>query len=129
MPVMLAEQGRNTVDLRWRIVYQRIGMHFAFERNLNIALSTAYRVYRQFEATDYVEPKACKKRPKERALSKHGEIYVIVAVMDNPVHEVCAEVKDMLNVNVSPSTLCRLLKSYGITKRKYVKSLFSAVMN
>ena len=50
-----AEPGRKRAygaDLRWRVVYQRIGMNLGFERiakNVNIAISTAHRIYSLFQ--------------------------------------------------------------------------------
>ena len=51
---MSAEPCRKKVyssDMRWRIVYQRIGMHLPFEkiaRNVNVATSTAHRIFKLF---------------------------------------------------------------------------------
>ena len=45
-----AEPGRKTpysVDLRWRIVWQRIGMNFEFRKiacNLSVSLGTVYNI-------------------------------------------------------------------------------------
>ena len=50
---MSAEPGRKTAysdDLRWRVIYQRIGMGQPFHKiamNLNIAASTAHQVYKK----------------------------------------------------------------------------------
>lgn len=34
------------------------------------------------------------------------------------MHEVCQEVRDVFGITVSPPTICRLLHSYGITRKK-----------
>ena len=124
---MSAEPARKkayNIDLRWRIVYQRIGMNLIFDkiaRNLNIATSTAHRIYHLFESTNSVSPTPPRRRPEVRALSQSAEIYVIGVVLENPsmfLHEVCNEVQDLYDILVSPSTLCRLLKFYGITRKK-----------
>ena len=47
-------------DLRWRIVWQRIGMEHSFRtitQRLNISLGTAFNVFKTFEATGEIEPK------------------------------------------------------------------------
>ena len=52
-----AEPGRKapySVDLRWRIVWQRIGINFEFRKiacNLNVSLGTVYNIYKQFSLT------------------------------------------------------------------------------
>lgn len=41
--------------------------------------------------------------------------------MDKPtkfLHEICGEIMAVFNIDVSPSTLCRLLKSFGMTRQK-----------
>ena len=54
MAIVLAEPGRKKAyetDLRWRIVYQRIGMNLSYKRissNLNIAPSTVHQSFKQF---------------------------------------------------------------------------------
>ena len=48
-----------SVDLRWRVVYQRIAISLPFKdiaKNLNIATSTAYRTYMLFKRTGKVDP-------------------------------------------------------------------------
>ena len=55
---MSAEPGRRTaysINLRWRIVYQRIGMNLSLEKiasNLNVSTSTAYAL------TDFLSEQA-----------------------------------------------------------------------
>ena len=123
---MSAEPGRRSAysaDIRWRIVYQRIGMNLGLEkiaRNLNIAVSTVHRVYHLFLSTDSVDPKSPRKRPEVKALSPSIELYVIGVVMANPstfLYEVCSEIKELFYVDVCPSILCRLLKVHGLTRK------------
>ena len=113
-----------SVDLRWRVVYQRIAINLPFNdiaRNLNIATSTAYRTYMLFEITGQVDPvDRSSGREELRKLDRSGELYtyVIGFVLENPsiyLHEVCQEVKDLA---ISPSTICKLLKRYGVTRKK-----------
>ena len=76
---MSAEPGRKqaySVNIRWRIVYQRIGVELHFHEiasGLNIVTSTAHRIYQQFEHTENVEPMRRKARPELRALDEHNE--------------------------------------------------------
>ena len=77
---MSAEPGRKKAysgDIRWRVVYQRIGMHLKFEsiaRNLNIAASTAHRIYSLFERTGSVDSQTSKEC--KRVLGPANEVYV-----------------------------------------------------
>ena len=96
-----------SVDLRWRVVYQRIAINLPFNdiaRNLNIATSTAYRTYMLFERTGQVDPvDRSSGREELQKLDRSGELYVIgfvlvdsILIMDNcSVHHV-NEVREVL---------------------------------
>lgn len=85
-----AEPGRKTPyspDLRWRIVYQRIGMNLFYKEiaaNLNVAASTVHRIYKRFENTGGVSPRRSKSRSQLRKLTTQEELHVIGIVLDNP---------------------------------------------
>ena len=124
---MPAEPGRKraySVDIRWRVVYQRIGMELHFHEianRLNIATSTAHRIYQQFARTGDVEPARRKARPELRALDEHNELLVIGIIMENPtvyLEEICKRILSITNIAVAPSTICRLLRRYGITRKR-----------
>ena len=124
---MSAEPSRKksySADLRWRIVYQRIAMNLPFykiARNLNIAASTANRIYQLFEQTGGVDPVQRLERHEIRAVDMHTELHVIGFVIENPsvyLSEVCHNIGDITGEAVSPSTVCRLLKRYGISRKK-----------
>jgi len=124
---MSAEPGRKkaySIDLRWRVVYQRIGMNLSFPKiaeRMNIAISTVYRIYAHFEQTGEVEPLPQTARSDSRKLDEHGELYIIGLVMDNPsmyLAEVCQAIRDVLGITVSASTICRLLRRCGLTRKK-----------
>ena len=56
-----------------------------------------------------------------RKLSKQNELFIIGVVLGNSsmfMHEVCQEVRDVLGIVISPPTICRLLHSHGITRKK-----------
>lgn len=124
---MSAEPGRKkaySADLRWRIVYQRIGMNLTFPeiaKNLSIAASTAQRVYKQFEDSGDVESVSRSSRPELRALDEHAELLIIGLILECPtlyLDEVCRKVSDLTSLTVSPSCICRLFKRYGFTRKK-----------
>ncbi len=113
-----------SVDLRWRVVYQRIAVNLPFKdiaANLNIAISTAYRTYSIFERTGTVDPQERSTRVELRKLDRAEELYVIGFILEHAsiyLHEVCQEVKECFGLVVSPSTICKLLKRYGVTRKK-----------
>ena len=124
---MSAEPARKkaySVDLRWRIVYQRIGMALPFykiAKNLSIATSTAHRIYTKFETTGDVQAVQRRYRPEMRALEEHSELIVIGLILESPtlyLDELIREVNELTSVTVSPSTICRLFKRYGFTRKR-----------
>ena len=76
-----------SVDLRCRIVYQRIAINLPFTdiaKNLNVAFSTAYRTYRIF-GTGKVDPlDRSSGREELRKLDRSSELYVVGFILDNP---------------------------------------------
>ena len=124
---MSAEPGRKKaydINLRWRVVYQRIGMNLTYEKiatNLNIAVSTAYSIFMRFQLTGEVHPVQNKQRREIRKLDVHEELYTIGMVLDCPsmyLSEVCHNLEEASGVVVTPPTICRLLRTYGITRKK-----------
>ena len=61
------------------------------------------------------------KRHEIRAVDMHTELHVIGFVIENPsvyLSEVCYNIRDITGEAVSPFTVCRLLKRYGISRKK-----------
>ena len=123
-----AEPGRRKAyssDIRWRIIYQcvEIGLTFPdIARRLNIALSTAHRIFSIFERYGTVEPATRNtSRLQMRVLDQPGELYVIGLILHSPtlyLGEIVKLIKDNLGVNLSAAAICRLLKQYGHTRTK-----------
>ena len=118
-----AEPGRRKPydkDLRWRIVYQRIGMNLTFHKiasNLNVSTATAQR---QFENTGRVDHKVADRKATRR-LNDHQELYVIGMILHEPslyLGELCQQVHDIFDLEVSPATICSLLKRYGVSRKR-----------
>ena len=119
-----AEPGRKapySKDLRWRIVWQRTALELSYKeigRHLNIAESTARRIYLLFQTTGDVSPKYCKQKPYLRRLD---ELFIIGVVLEKPaiyLGEMCQLIHQMSNIHVSQATICRLIHRYGITRKK-----------
>ena len=120
--VMSAEPGRKrayTADIRWRIIYQRMALELPFDEkatHLNIATSTAHQIYHQFELTGDIRPVSrSEPRPEARALDEHNGV-----ILNNPtlyLDELCQTTLALTDVSVSPSTVCRMMRRYGITRK------------
>jgi len=110
-----------STDICWRVILQRIGMDLPFfkiAQNLNIASSTAHRIYKRFEETGEVERKKPQSRENLRNLSARDKLFIIGFILGNPVlylEEICREVDKVLGKQVSAPTVCHL---HGFTRKK-----------
>ena len=121
-----AEPGRKTAyaaDLRWRIVWQRIGMELSYRSiaaNLNVAVGTVHHIYRRFIETGDVLPKKVQ-RTELRSLNHFDELFVIGLIIDSPsqyLSELCHAIEDVCGKQVSPSTVCKIIHKHGFTRKK-----------
>jgi transposase len=113
---MSAEPNRKKAyspDIRWRVVYQRLGMGLSYSKistNLNIALSTAHRTFSLFERTGREDPsKDADSRVEMKILGCQGELYVLELILDSPtlfLGEIVQLIKHDLGYDVSASTVC-----------------------
>ena len=133
---MSLEPGRTapySVDIRWRIVWLRVkGLSFSeIGRHLQIAPSTAHRVFSHFLITGEVEPKV-KRGPRRhmRKLDVSLELFIIGLILEAPsmyLHELCMKVKEISGIEVCASTICNLLHKHGFTRKKNQASSLAAV--
>ena len=82
------------------LTFEKIG------KNLNIAVSTAQRVYNLFLQTGAVKQPS---RPTCQCLNEQEELYIVGVVMSKAslyLHEVCQEICDLFQKSVSESTVC-----------------------
>lgn len=124
---MSAEPGRKTAytpDIGWRVVWRRIGMEQNFSEiaeALQIASSTAHRIYTRFRVTGDVAPRKQPLRRQHRKLDDCHELLVMGIVLNNPciyLREVCIIIKESTGVQVSGATVCRVLRRNGFTRKK-----------
>ena len=124
---MSAEPGRTkaySLDIRWRIVWQRIGKGLKYREiatNLSVSLGTVSNIMQHFEATGCVDPKVQPSREDQRKLDDCHELYILGLIYNNPtleLHEICNKVEEISAVVVSGPTICRLLRRNGITRKK-----------
>ena len=123
-----AEPGRKApyaADLRWRIIWQRIGMELSYRKiasNLNVALGTVYHINHRFIETGDVMPNKLSHRTELRSLSHSDELFIIGLICDSPSYylsELCYAVEDVCGKRVSPSTVCKVIHKHGFTRKSY----------
>ena len=74
-----------------------------------------------FSASGDVTGKKSPGRPSLHALTDYEELFVISMVLENPrveQHEICEAVLETTGTEVSISTICRVLRKYGMTRKK-----------
>lgn len=114
-------------DIRWRIVWQRLAMdlpYWKIARNLSIGVGTAYNVFKTFEHSGEVSNSSKRERTDLRALTASEEMFVIGLVLESPclyLRELCQRVEETSGLSVSVSTICRLLRRHGFSRKKVQK--------
>ena len=123
---MSAEPGRKAAyssDLRWRVVWQRIGMELPFREianNRSLSLGTVHNHFKLFEMTGEVTPKVCS-RESTRVLSVHDELIIVGLLLDNSslyLCEVAQNIAALSGIEVSPATICRVIHRNGLSRKK-----------
>ena len=123
---MSAEPGRKapySSDLRWRVVWQRIGMELTFREianNLSLSLGTVHNHFKRFQLTGEVTPTVCN-RDSTRMLSEHDELIIVGLLLDDPsmyLSEVCQKISMFTGLEVSPATICQVIHRNGFTRKK-----------
>ena len=111
---MSAEPGRKapySSDLRWRVVWQRIGMELTFceiANNLSLSLGTVHNHFKRFQLTGEVTPMVCN-RGSTRMLSEHDEPIIVGLLLDDPsmyLSEVCQKISMLAGLEISPASIC-----------------------
>ena len=111
-------------DLRWRMVWQRIGMELPYRtiaKNLNVALGTVYHINRLFLDTGDVLAKPAPQRRALRTLNHSDELFIIGLIIDSPslyLSELCHAVEDVCGKCISPSAVCKVIHKHGFTRKK-----------
>ena len=90
-------------------------------KRLNIATSTAHRIYKEFDQTGDIQPVRHKSRPELQALQEQNVLLIIGLVTVNPtlyLEELCKAVQLVSGVVVSPATIFRLLRRHSMTRKR-----------
>ena len=112
-----AEPSRSSAyscDLRWRIVYQHLGMGLSCRdvaKHLNVDSSTVSRIASRVDKTGSVDPTDRKGVPSK--LSNYDENIIIENLLEKPgmyLHKLQYEISNITGTQVDESTICRFLK-------------------
>ena len=77
--------------------------------------------FKRFEETGDVSPVALPKRNDIKALNDDQEVVLVGLLLDNPalyLSEVCQMIKQATGIQVSPSTVCRIIHKHGLNRKK-----------
>ena len=117
-----AEPCRRAADLRWRIVWRRIGMEQSYRdiaQSLNVSTGTAFNIVKIFEETGDVD---FKHREYSRQIITDQIAMMIVAIIfESPslyLKEVVQKIYDFTDEIISPATVCNVMHRHGITRKK-----------
>ena len=123
-----SEPGRRKayqVDLRWRMVWQRLVQGFSLQVvacNLSVDPSTVQRVCKKFELVGTVEKKKyiCSNHPLKK-LTKPVQFVLLHLVLRRPgiyLTEIQQELFVQLGLKVSAALICNFLKKTNFTRKK-----------
>lgn len=111
-------------DLRWRIVYQSLGLELSCRKvasNLGVDPSTVSRVVQRFQCTGSVEKKAYNSLALPRKLTDTVKFFVLQLVMERPgiyLYEIQAEMEQVMKLDVGLSTICEFLHEQGFSRQR-----------
>ena len=121
------EPGRSfsySEDLRWRIIWQKEVMGYTLKdiaNNLNIDISTVWRLIKLFETTGNVSKRPYPKGRRFKKLTDTVKLLVLQLILEKPgmyLREVQKEVYTVTGVDVSATSLCNFLKCSGFSCQK-----------
>lgn len=112
-------------ELRWRMVWQREGCGFTLDQvasNLNVGLSTVYRITSAFRESGAVSKKKYPTGVKPNVqLTNCVQLYILHYITQKPsiyLWELQLELQKSLGVDVSISSLCRFLRKNNFSRQK-----------
>ena len=110
-------------DITLRVVWMRLGMGHSYRRiarRLQIGLGSAFRLYMRYVRTGNFSSSTRSDRPNCRKLDDQHELYILGLLMDNPglyLRDVCLKVTEATGVQLSASTVCKLLQRHGYSRK------------
>ena len=121
------EPGRTCAyskDMRWRMVYQRLGMGLSLKmigENLGVDQSTVHRTVELFLKLGDVEKKKYEGNNVRRKVTDEVRYFIIHTVLDNPgimLHEIQNEVSTAFDMEIAESTICQVLHRLNFSRKK-----------
>ena len=100
-----------SADIGWRVVWQHIGMNLSYKEigaRLQIASSTAHRIFSRFKMSGDVVAKNQPLRPQTRHLDDYYELLIIGIISENPctyLREICSIIKEATGVMLQCAVL------------------------
>ena len=119
--IELSRSSAYDEDLRWRIVYQSLGLELSCQKvasNLGVDPSTVSRVVQRFRCTGSVEKKAYNSSALPRKLTDTVKIFILQLVIERPgiyLYEIQAEVEQVMKLDVGLSMICEFLHEQGFS--------------
>ena len=110
-------------DLRWRMVWQREALEYSYSviaSHLNVDKATVCPTIHLFHNTGKVSKKSYP-TDVNTVLSSTAQLFILNLVVSNPgiyLREIQAELSEMLMMNISLSSICKLLHKSGFTHQK-----------
>ena len=121
------EPGRTCAyskDMRWRMVYQRLGMDLSLKmigENLGMDQSTVHRIVELFLKSGDVEKKKYEGNNVRRKVTDEVRYFIIHTVLDNPgimLLEIQNEISTAFNMEIAESTICQVLHQLNFSRKK-----------
>lgn len=88
-----------SVDIRSRIVWQKIAMDLSFRNiSLNLNIAVAIIIYHLFKETGTVNPRTPKSREHIRKLDSYHENYIMCLIVNSPTLYLLSEIVQITNL-------------------------------
>ena len=90
-------------------------------KNLNIAVGTTHNIWSRFMLTGEVSAKKQPPRYNKRKLDDYEELLLTGLILEQPqlyISEMRQHIHDVIGVEVSNATICRILRKHGFTRKK-----------
>ena len=110
-------------DLRWRMVYQRLGLDLTFKtiaNNLGVDISTVHRNVELFLRSGDVSKKSYEGNNVKK-VTEELKYFLIHIVLGNPGIMLCEIQKEILsayNTEIAESTICQTLHQLNFSRKK-----------
>ena len=121
------EKHRSTAyseDLRWRMVYQVVGLKKSYRQvalALNVDVSTVQRTLKLFAQTGCIQKRKYPPNVENTKLTEFAKVFIISLVIERPgiyLHEVKQLLLEYTGIDVQESTICKVLKVCGLSRQK-----------